>query len=107
MGVNEHRRTDRNAAMADKTHFETASNKSRLRWRCRRGMKELDVLMGGFLERHFDELGASLQAAFAELVEQPDPTIADWIWGRAPVPGNGMGDIIRMIRADSGVDQQR
>jgi len=69
-------------------------------------MRELDFLLGGFLERHFDELGAPVQAAFAELVEQPDPTIADWIWGRVPIPENDMGDIIRMIRADSGVDLQ-
>lgn len=69
-------------------------------------MKELDVLLGGFLDRHFDELGAPIQAAFAELLEQPDPTIADWIWGRAPIPENDLGSIIRMIRADSGVNQQ-
>ena len=66
-------------------------------------MKELDVLLAGFLDQHFDELGEPAQSAFAELVEQQDPIIADWIWGRAPTPDDPLGDIIRMIRADAGV----
>ncbi|MCH6566140.1 MAG: succinate dehydrogenase assembly factor 2, partial [Proteobacteria bacterium] len=27
--------------------------KSRLRWLCRRGMKELDLAMSGYLENHY------------------------------------------------------
>lgn len=83
-----------------------ASFKSRLRWHCRRGTKELDVLLGGFLERRFDELDESQQTAFTKLVEQPDPAIADWIWGRTPFPDGEIGGIIAMIRKDVGLDQE-
>ena len=62
-----------------------------------RGARQGSMMQAGY---------APIQAAFAELLEQPDPTIADWIWGRAPMPENDLGSIIRMIRADSGVNQQ-
>lgn len=55
------------------------------------------------MERYFDGLDASLQAAFSELLELQDPTLSDWIWGRVPLPGGEFGDIIRMIREDSGL----
>ena len=39
---------------------------NRLRWRCRRGMRELDLLLGGHLDRH----GATLRGAPLELFER-------------------------------------
>ena len=66
-------------------------------------MKELDVLLGGFLDRHFDGLDETHRAAFAELVEQQDPLIADWIWGRTPLPPGPLGSVLDTIRADAGL----
>jgi succinate dehydrogenase flavin-adding protein (antitoxin of CptAB toxin-antitoxin module) len=65
----------------------------------------LDTLLCHFLEFRFDGLAEPVQRAFANLLEQQDPTIADWLWGRAQIPANEIGDVIRMIRADSGLDQ--
>lgn len=78
--------------------------RARLRWRCRRGMKELDVLLGRFLEHRYDEVDETHQAAFAALLEQQDPSIADLLLGRVPPPEGPLGRVIEMIRADSGIE---
>jgi antitoxin CptB len=54
----------------------------RLRWRCRRGMRELDVLLTGFLERRFAALDSDQQASFVRLLECQDPDLLDWLTGR-------------------------
>lgn len=45
---------------------------NRLQWQCRRGLLELDILLGRFLDRHYAELSATDRAAFVELVELQD-----------------------------------
>jgi antitoxin CptB len=54
----------------------------KLRWRCRRGMKELDVLLTRYLED--DYLGASpeQQAAFRQLLDSQDPLLHAYFLGR-------------------------
>lgn len=43
-----------------------------LRWACRRGMLELDVLLGNFLEQVFPHLPTEEQTLFIHLVEESD-----------------------------------
>ena len=45
---------------------------TRLQWRCRRGLLELDILLQRFLARQYDELAPRQQAAFAALIELQD-----------------------------------
>ena len=52
-----------------------------LRWRCRRGTKELDRILGGFLEREYLQSDPALQRAFVSLLEVQDPDIYDWLMG--------------------------
>lgn len=54
----------------------------RLRWRCRRGMRELDVLLTGFLDARFAALDAEQQESFASLLECQDPDLLEWLTGR-------------------------
>ncbi len=71
----------------------------RLRWRCRRGMKELELLLGAFLEGGYGELDEAGRAAFARLLEHPDPVLAGWLLGQA-VPMDGeIARVVRTIRA--------
>jgi antitoxin CptB len=61
------------------------SNIDRLRWQCRRGMLELDLLLAAFLEQHYPELSPPLQRRFIELLSYPDPLIHAWcVGGEAP-----------------------
>ena len=59
------------------------ATRDRLRWRCRRGMKELDLLLVRWLEEGWPESGEERRREFASLLEQPDPDIADWLLGGA------------------------
>jgi antitoxin CptB len=59
---------------------------ARLRWRCRRGMREMDMLMLGWLERHWPTASREAQANFEELVEQLDQDILAWVLGREHPP---------------------
>jgi len=61
--------------------------RSRLLWRCRRGTKEMDVLLQKYLEQEYDELSAEQQALFEQFLEEQDPDIYAWITG-ANSPGN-------------------
>jgi len=57
----------------------------KLEWRCRRGMKALDLLLVRYLRAH--QVGASSdeREAFAQFLELPDPEIARYlIWGDVP-----------------------
>ena len=54
----------------------------KLRWRCRRGMKELDLLTLGYLERHYPTASAEEQQAFADLLELQDPLLMSYMVGR-------------------------
>lgn len=58
----------------------------KLLWRCRRGMRELDVLVEGFYVQRYAALAPDAQQAFRTLLEQSDPELLDWLLGRAPPP---------------------
>jgi antitoxin CptB len=57
---------------------------ARLRWRCRRGLLELDIVLEHFVVRHFDELDAARQQQFLTLLELPDNELWDLITGKIP-----------------------
>ena len=50
-------------------------DRSKLRWRCRRGTKELDTLTTRYLENFYDCAEASEQSAFAALLTLQDPEL--------------------------------
>ena len=60
----------------------------KLRWRCRRGMKELDLLTLGYLEQHYPTASAEEQQAFAALLELQDPLLMSYMVGRE-TPADG------------------
>jgi len=55
----------------------------RLLWRCRRGMKELDILLERFAREQYESVPAEQKRAFARLLELPDPDLADYFFGHA------------------------
>lgn len=55
----------------------------RLRWRCRRGMRELDELLIAYMDRSYAESGPAQQAAFASLLTLQDPEILALLTERA------------------------
>ncbi|NII75230.1 antitoxin CptB [Dyella sp. SG562] len=71
----------------------------RLRWRTRRGTRELDALFGGWLDERFAQADEAMRAAFDELLDVQDPDLWDWVMGHAQPPREDWQAIIDDIRA--------
>ncbi|WP_333842638.1 FAD assembly factor SdhE [Pelomicrobium sp.] len=57
---------------------------NRLRWRCRRGLLELDLILSRFAERELERLGDEERQSFAALLDYPDNDLWDLVSGRRP-----------------------
>jgi antitoxin CptB len=68
-----------------------------LRWRQRRGMKELDVLLERYFRRHYETASAAERDAFARLLEREDPEIWLWVVGQQDPPRE-FADVITALR---------
>ncbi len=75
----------------------------RLRWLCRRGMKELDDLLMGFFDARFEGLSPREQAALAQLLELQDPELYAYLMNREQPRDEALRDVIREIRRDAGL----
>jgi antitoxin CptB len=51
-----------------------------------RGMREMDLIMGGFADARVEHLGEGELAEFERLIEVPDRDLLAWIIGEAAVP---------------------
>jgi antitoxin CptB len=71
----------------------------RLLWRCRRGMKELDVLLERYARAVLPCASADERRAFAELLELPDPALAGYLLGGEVPPQADLAGLVRRIRA--------
>ena len=63
-----------------------AQNYKQLRWRCHRGMLELDLLLLPFLDHQFTELNADDKLLFAQLLDSDDPELFAWLVGHIAAP---------------------
>ncbi len=71
----------------------------RVRWRCRRGLLELDIILGRFVEQHYGGLDRAQQAAFDALLDMPDNMLWDMITDRHDAPPGAQQDLLEKIRA--------
>ena len=85
----------RSAQLNDRMH-------DRLRWRCRRGMLELDLVLNAFLNRHLEELDPSGIEAFKRLLARPDPDLFDLVMGREEPENIGEEEVLAKIRRATG-----
>ena len=74
------------------------SEGDRLRWRCRRGLLELDLVLERFLQTRFDHLTPEQQQAFERLLDLPDNDLLDLAMGRAEVMDPESAEIVGMLR---------
>jgi antitoxin CptB len=77
----------------------------RLRWRARRGTRELDALLGGWLDAHAASMDEARFAAFDALLDQQDPELWDWLMGHADPPRADWRAIVAEIRRHAGLAQ--
>jgi antitoxin CptB len=69
----------------------------KLRWRCRRGMKELDVLLLRYVEEQFCGASSAHQEAFKALLDAPDPLIYAYCLGQEQPPTAILSSLIERI----------
>ena len=70
-----------------------------LRWRCRRGMKELDVLLERFAEQVLPRASDAQCQVYAELLALPDPLLAEYLLGDEPPAEPHLAQAASRIRA--------
>lgn len=63
------------------THAAPSSEWNRLRWQCRRGSLELDLVLNNYLLNRYPLASAAERDAFARLVQAADEDIAAWLHG--------------------------
>lgn len=73
--------------------------KSRLKWQCRRGMLELDFILGNFFDDYFDILSAQQQTYFAELLGQVDSNLYAWLLGHEQPEEPHLKELVDYIRS--------
>lgn len=74
-----------------------AARLNRLRWRCRRGMRELDVLLGRYLDERWPRADEAERAAFEALLDWPDPEIVDLCLRRAESPSAAFSQLLGQL----------
>jgi succinate dehydrogenase flavin-adding protein (antitoxin of CptAB toxin-antitoxin module) len=54
----------------------------RVRWRCRRGLLELDIVLGRFVRQRYEAMNNDQRVVFDELLDMPDTELWDVITGK-------------------------
>ena len=75
----------------------TDPNMSRLRWRCRRGMKELDLLLLNYIDSSYVSADTADQQAFRRLLSLPDPDILALLTGRATADDTHLANVVERL----------
>jgi len=79
------------------TTVATTVHLSRLRWHCRRGMRELDVLLTRYFEHTYPTADATQQAAFEALLDLQDPLILAYLTGAQTPDRQDIRDVIQQL----------
>ncbi len=74
---------------------------SKLKWRCRRGTKELDFLLEGYLDKYYSLANKEEQALFVELLTRQDSQLILFLLGDQLPASKGIADLVKKIRNQS------
>jgi len=70
----------------------------RLAWRCRRGMKELDLVLTRYLRERWPVATSVERNQFERILELPDPELAAYLMGRESAPDLAMQAMLDLLR---------
>jgi antitoxin CptB len=74
------------------------SELDRLRWRCRRGLLELDIILAHFLDTGLADLGPEDRQTFTELLALADNDLWDLISRRQTAPEAAQERVLELLR---------
>ncbi len=72
-------------------------NKARLKWACRRGMLELDILFTPFVDDAYDDLTDEKQKVFERLLTCQDPELFAWFMGHETCEDQELNAMVQFI----------
>jgi antitoxin CptB len=78
---------------------EYREQKARLYWQCRRGMRELDLLLQEFLDHGWSGLSPPARAAFVRMLDYPDALLLEYLMGRRVPSDREVADVVVRIRS--------
>ena len=81
-----------------------SEKKSRLLWRCRRGIKEMDIIFQDFINHSYDQLTDDKKNTFSRLLDEQDLDILNWIMGKDKPYDNELVNIINIIRESRNIN---
>ena len=70
----------------------------RLRWRCRRGMRELDQLLLRYVEQCWPDADDNERGVFLRLVDCEDDTLWRWCLGLSTPEEKDLDELVGRIR---------
>ncbi|NMH58943.1 succinate dehydrogenase assembly factor 2 [Alteromonas ponticola] len=74
-----------------------AKRVARMRWACRRGMLELDVLLLPFMDEAFDDLTDEQKLIFERLLTSDDPDLFAWFMGHQKCSDPELAEMVSII----------
>ena len=69
-----------------------------------RGIKEMDMILGGFAEQSLQTMSHKELLQFKDLLAFPDQDLYSWFFERAPIPENAPRELIEIITLTSGIN---
>ena len=72
---------------------------NKLRWRCRRGMRELDAILARYIDSLEGGLTAIEENTLSRLLDSEDDELWDWLSGKQLCPHSELTQIIDVIRS--------
>ncbi|WP_350281918.1 succinate dehydrogenase assembly factor 2 [Nitrosomonas sp.] len=74
------------------------NHQARMRWRCRRGMLELDIILQRFIDNHYEQLDEYQLELFEVLLSLPDHDLWNIIIGNTKVPDNQFQPVLKLLQ---------
>jgi succinate dehydrogenase flavin-adding protein (antitoxin of CptAB toxin-antitoxin module) len=62
-------------------------------------MRELDSLLSGWVDRHWDTADSSTRSTFVDLLDAEDDALWDWVTGRSSPDDPSIADLVQRIVA--------
>jgi len=73
---------------------------AKLKWRCRRGTKELDYLLEGYLDKYFNLAKSNEQSLFIELLTYQDDLLILYLLGNKVPDLVELAALVKKIRTN-------
>jgi len=75
-----------------------SKDSGRLAWRCRRGTRELDLILGRFLELGYEQLDSRQRELFERLLDCEDDRLQPWLLSSEEPADAELAEIVAVIR---------